>query len=378
MRHTAKRTRTVGIAVLMLCALLLSGCSAAKTQAAAQEVYPDDIYECTEENIALCLEGMLQSGSETERYFFKSMGSIEEFDEFVYDGMTTARGKSYDCEYLTSRVSWVMKDYGEVTELELTVKYAEGRTPISEMPVAADERSLYEAMIAAWCAEPGREAAVLYCGRELTNAELLEILNMASVNCVELPCEANKMWYKQFTRENGKSIIAGRLELPIEGGELEAISGELKADIIKRSETILSRHTEPEKLYRAAYREVISAASYDEDMSNATKEESLTTAMRIGRSAYGALIDGKTVCSGYAMAYKALCGRLGLECYVITGEQDGESHAWNLVKLNGENRYVDCSFADTGGGSRYCLFDEETLERKGYTADPGFDLAKEW
>lgn len=59
----------------------------------------------------------------------------------------------------------------------------------------------------------------------------------------------------------------------------------------------MAKHKETEKLYRAAYREVISAASYDNGISDATKAENLTKEMRIGRSAYGALIEGKTVCS---------------------------------------------------------------------------------
>ena len=91
-----------------------------------------------------------------------------------------------------------------------------------------------------------------------------------------------------------------------------------------------------------------------------------------------ALIEGKTVCSGYAMAYEALCDYLDLECYVIVGEQGGEGHAWNMVKIDGEKYYVDCSFADTGGGSKYCLFDGKTYKREGYKAESGFDMAEQW
>ena len=201
---------------------------------------------------------------------------------------------------------------------------------------------------------------------------------MASTNCAALPCEADKIWYKQYTEEDGRRIIVGRLELPVRGSELAELRQELKADIARRGDGIMAKHKETEKLYRAAYREVISAASFDNGISDATKAENLTKAMRIGRSAYGALIEGKTVCSGYAMAYKALCDYLDLECYVIVGEQGGEGHAWNMVKIDGEKYYVDCSFADTGGGSKYCLFDGKTYKREGYKAESGFDMAEQW
>ena len=62
----------------------------------------------------------------------------------------------------------------------------------------------------------------------------------------------------------------------------------------------------------------------------------------------------------------------------IVGEQGGEGHAWNMVKIDGEKYYVDCSFADTGGGGIYCLFDGETYKREGYKAESGFDMAEQW
>ena len=47
-------------------------------------------------------------------------------------------------------------------------------------------------------------------------------------------------------------------------------------------------------------------------------------------NAYGALIDGKCVCAGYAAAFKLLAQEAGLEAIVVTGYLDGNlSHAWN-------------------------------------------------
>ena len=336
------------------------------------------IYRRTEDDVELCVMDVLQRGGEKALYLFQSAASIEEFDKFIYDAIVNIQHKNYACEYLTDRISWVMTDYGDVTELELTVDYTEGTVPLGEMPQAADKRSLYEAMVEAWSADAGKEAAVLYTGDSMTEGELLDILNLASINCAELPCEADKIWYKQYAKEDGRCIIAGRLELPVSGSELAGLRRELQTDIARRGDGITAKHRETEKLYRAAYREVISAASYDDGISDATRAENLTKDMRIGRSAYGALIEGRTVCSGYAMAYKALCDYLDLECYVIVGEKDGEGHAWNMVRIGEERYYVDCSFADTGGGSKYCLFDGKTYDREGYKAVSGSKIAEQW
>lgn len=63
-------------------------------------------------------------------------------------------------------------------------------------------------------------------------------------------------------------------------------------------------------------------------------------------TAYGALAKGRAVCSGYTQAMKLLCDVSGVECGIITGDADGESHAWNLVRLDGELYHVDVTWDD--------------------------------
>lgn len=67
-------------------------------------------------------------------------------------------------------------------------------------------------------------------------------------------------------------------------------------------------------------------------------------------SAYDALSEGKTVCQGYALlAYKML-NDAGIETKIISGTANNgyetESHAWNLVKLNGNWYHLDCTWDD--------------------------------
>ena len=209
-------------------------------------------YRRMEDDAELCVMDMLQRGGKKALYLFESAASIEEFDKFIYDAIVGIQQKNYACEYLTDRISWVMTDYGDVTELELTVDYTEGAVPLGKMAEAVDKRSLYEAMVEAWSTDIEKEAAVLYTGASMTEGELLDILNLASTNCAELPCEADKIWYKQYTEEDGRRIIVGRLELPVRGSELAELRQELKADIARRGDGIMAKHKETEKLYRAA------------------------------------------------------------------------------------------------------------------------------
>lgn len=65
-------------------------------------------------------------------------------------------------------------------------------------------------------------------------------------------------------------------------------------------------------------------------------------------TAYGALINEKCVCAGYAAAFKLLAEEAGLESVVVTGFLDGNlAHAWNKVKIDGEWQIIDVTNNDT-------------------------------
>lgn len=68
-------------------------------------------------------------------------------------------------------------------------------------------------------------------------------------------------------------------------------------------------------------------------------------------TAEGALCKNLAVCDGYAKAFELLCAESGIYAYMMYGDginPDGqkESHAWNVVKVNGEWYQVDCTWDD--------------------------------
>ena len=70
----------------------------------------------------------------------------------------------------------------------------------------------------------------------------------------------------------------------------------------------------------------------------------------MNQSAYSALVNGQTVCAGYARAFQYLLQQLGIPCYYCTGYA-GESHAWNIVALDDGYYNVDATWDDTGSGT---------------------------
>ena len=63
-------------------------------------------------------------------------------------------------------------------------------------------------------------------------------------------------------------------------------------------------------------------------------------------SAYGALVEHKAVCEGYAEAFQYLLYQAGIPCLMVTGTSKGEAHAWNVVKIGGTYYHVDVTWDD--------------------------------
>ena len=69
-----------------------------------------------------------------------------------------------------------------------------------------------------------------------------------------------------------------------------------------------------------------------------------------GQTAYGALLNGKTVCEGYARAVQMLLDEVGIKNYLIVGEastgNEDELHMWNVVQIDGYNYHLDATWND--------------------------------
>ena len=74
-------------------------------------------------------------------------------------------------------------------------------------------------------------------------------------------------------------------------------------------------------------------------------------------------INHETICQGYAYATQYLLERLGIPCTTVTGNARGESHAWNLVQMDGEYYYIDT----TWGNSQYMYQNEQNGAVSGET-----------
>ena len=95
----------------------------------------------------------------------------------------------------------------------------------------------------------------------------------------------------------------------------------------------LSTDYEKEKY---VYDAIIDATEYDIDAS-------------VNQSPYSALVNGKSVCAGYARAFQYIMIRLGVPTYYCAGMSKG--HAWNIVKLENGYYHVDLTWDEENNSS---------------------------
>ena len=112
--------------------------------------------------------------------------------------------------------------------------------------------------------------------------------------------------------------------------------------------------------------------TYDEESARMPGESEVDDS----RTPFGALVGGRAVSHGYAMAFKKLCNTAGIGCTVVSGFYKGTPHAWNIVLLDDGGWYhVDSSLAGMGENppSAGIFFNDARMEGS-YEWDRGFYL----
>ena len=61
---------------------------------------------------------------------------------------------------------------------------------------------------------------------------------------------------------------------------------------------------------------------------------------------YGCLVEGVSVCEGYAKAYSYIMQKCGMQVAYVTGMGKNELHAWNLINIDNNWYHIDCTWGD--------------------------------
>ena len=97
---------------------------------------------------------------------------------------------------------------------------------------------------------------------------------------------------------------------------------------------------------------------YDWLCENVTYAEEITEAPNTIYSAYGAIMNGESVCQGYAAALYRMLLQVDVDCRIIDGIGNGDPHAWNIVRVGNKYYNADATWdaAQLEAGLDYTWF----------------------
>jgi transglutaminase-like putative cysteine protease len=77
----------------------------------------------------------------------------------------------------------------------------------------------------------------------------------------------------------------------------------------------------------------------------------------------GAIIEGVSVCDGYAKSIQYLFNAVGIPTYYVRGSAEKEAHAWNIAKLKEGYYHVDATWGAQGPLYQYFNLTDEYVQK---------------
>lgn len=181
----------------------------------------------------------------------------------------------------------------------------------------------------------GKNEFTFYCGRDYENclSDLESIANnqntLSLINNYVHPYNGFKHIETEFDNSGKITIIINKSYT-----EEDIVAIEKQLDVIEQ--TIIKDDVPLELNIRAVHDYIINNTRYDverRDSNNLTYKSDI---------AYGPLIQGYSICSGYTDAMQLMLERLGVENFKVATD----NHIWNAVNLNGAWQHLDLTWDD--------------------------------
>ncbi|WP_186438328.1 transglutaminase domain-containing protein [Cohnella terricola] len=114
--------------------------------------------------------------------------------------------------------------------------------------------------------------------------------------------------------------------------ETLAQSNEVKANVARTLKRILLPGMSDHQKEKVIHDWIVTNLSYDTRL--------------ISHSAYDGLMEGSTVCQGYALLTYEMMRQAGIPVKIVEGTSRGQAHTWNLVQIGGKWYHIDTTWND--------------------------------
>ncbi|MCL2221191.1 MAG: hypothetical protein FWC20_03540 [Oscillospiraceae bacterium] len=169
---------------------------------------------------------------------------------------------------------------------------------------------------------------------------------------------------ESFPEEGNDRIYVIQFGFIYASAMMGRFSGMLSLYIEQNAERITG-DTDPLRLL-SLVRNLIASIEFEE---GPARTISVHGAQNFSATAYGALVRGRAVGEGFAMAFKALSDEIGFDNRIVLGYLDGLIHAWNIVYLDGYFYHIDVAMSAVYGLEKAFLKSDYEFEAMGYEWD---------
>ncbi len=349
-----KRVTNVGIIALML-ALALSFCSCNIEDILGID-RPETIDYTYDSLVNILNEKILEKTESYEMYVSGdgktvSHGTIKEHIQKYQDNSGIGA-------YFTSMISYNTVEYYGYTKLSLTFTYRDDAADVSDY-IQTDGMTDQQIVLA--ICEKSRDDNTKVA-LQINDASLDENYARKLMNTVcgmvGTAYNFNEYSSKYMPEQGDDRILHLELFTPVDEEKWAGLNEKLDDKVAKISQQIKNENKGANKrtLCRKIHDYLIDNIEYDDNIAG---DELKSEDVMIARSAYGALVNGKTICGGYSEAFYLLYNEVigDGDCWVAVGytkDEDGEDvgHAWNSVIDGDTQYYIDCTWDDYDDGSR--------------------------
>ena len=142
-----------------------------------------------------------------------------------------------------------------------------------------------------------------------------------------------------YTSSATELVTSVTLPYTLSGNTLKSARAAVESAVDSLLAGLTTANTQAE-IVRTVHDRLVTLLAYDQTLSAPHT-----------RNLYGALINHTSVCEGYAEAFHYAMYRAGIQCLSARGTGKGQSHAWNVVRVDGKYYQMDVTWDDPVGAS---------------------------